>query len=373
MILFHTSDWHLGRMLRGRSLIEDQRYFLEEIFLPAVEREHPACVLLAGDIYDRQVPPPEAIRLFDRTLDRLTQLGCKVLAISGNHDGADRIAIMKKALRQSGIYLATQPEDALEPVLLEEDGLSVQVFLLPYFDPVQARDFFGDDSLRGESQCMERMLAELKPRFLPGAKHILVAHCFAAGAAVCDSESIFVGGSGQVPPALFADFDYTALGHLHGPQKAGENARYSGSPLKYSISEAGQRKGFLRLTADEEGIRAEETPIVPLRDVREVRGLFADLEAAGEAAPCNDYLDISLEDPAPVLMAAERLRPYYPNLLEVRNQWAVLTEEGQSRARLKGLSREDLFLAFMRDICGTEAEEGDLALFREVLGEISDC
>lgn len=370
MILFHTSDWHLGRMLRGRSLIEDQRYFLQQIFLPAVQRERPACVLLAGDIYDRQVASPEAIRLFDSVLDRLTQLGCKVLAISGNHDGADRIAILKKALQKSGVYLATQPEDALEPVLLEEEGLAVQVFLLPYFDPVQAREFFRDDSLRGEGQCMERMLEELKKQFLPGAKHILVSHCFAAGASVCDSESIFVGGSGQVPPALFADFDYVALGHLHGPQKAGENARYSGSPLKYSISEAGQKKGFLRLTAAEEGIQAEHVPVAPLRDVRAVRGLFADLEAEGQASPCDDYLDISLEDPAPVLMAAERLRPCYPNLLEVRNQWAVLTEEGQSTARLKGLSREDLFLAFMRDICGTEAEEEDLALFREVLGEI---
>ena len=248
MVIFHTSDWHLGRMLRGRSLIEDQKYFLDQVFLPAVEQERPACVLLAGDIYDRQVASPEAIRLFDSALDRLTQLGCKVLAIAGNHDGADRIALMKRALQKSGVYLATQLEDALEPVLLQEGRTTVQVFLLPYFDPAQARDFFGDDSLRGEGQCMERMLEELKKRFLPGAKHILAAHCFAAGASVCDSESIFVGGSGQVPPSLFMAFDYVALGHLHGPQQAGENAWYSGSPLKYSVSEAGQKKGFLRLT-----------------------------------------------------------------------------------------------------------------------------
>lgn len=372
MVIFHTSDWHLGRMLRGRSLIEDQKYFLDQVFLPAVEQERPACVLLAGDIYDRQVASPEAIRLFDSALDRLTQLGCKVLAIAGNHDGADRIALMKRALQKSGVYLATQLEDALEPVLLQEGLTTVQVFLLPYFDPAQARDFFGDDSLRGEGQCMERMLEELKKRFLPGAKHILAAHCFAAGASVCDSESIFVGGSGQVPPSLFMAFDYVALGHLHGPQQAGENAWYSGSPLKYSVSEAGQKKGFLRLTAGEKGIWPEPVPIFPLRDVRKLQGLFADLEAAGQKAPCGDYLGISLEDPAPVLMAAERLRPYYPNLLEVRNQWAVLTQESPRSAKLKGLSHEDLFEAFMRDICGVEAGKEDMALFRDVLKEVGE-
>ena len=141
MKLFHTSDWHLGRMLYGRSLLEDQKWFLNQVFLPAVEREHPACVIIAGDIYDRQIAPTEAIRLFDATLSQLVRLGTKVCVISGNHDGADRITLLKTALRQSGIYFATELADAFTPVVLEEEGKKLQLFLLPYFDTAQARDF----------------------------------------------------------------------------------------------------------------------------------------------------------------------------------------------------------------------------------------
>ena len=147
MKLFHTSDWHLGRMLYGRSLLEDQRWFLQQVFLPAVERERPACVLIAGDVYDRQIAPVEAIQLFDETLLGLLELGATVCVISGNHDGAGRMALLKSALRRSGAIFATTLEDAFSPVELEENGERLQLFLLPYFDAAQARDFLGDDSI----------------------------------------------------------------------------------------------------------------------------------------------------------------------------------------------------------------------------------
>ena len=227
MKLFHTSDWHLGRMLYGRSLLEDQQWFLEQVFLPAVEREKPVCVLLAGDVYDRQIAPVEALKLFDSTLSRLVALGTKVCIISGNHDGAQRMALLKGALRQSGVYFATELADAFAPVMLEQGEEKLQLFLLPYFDAAQAREFLGDDSLRGEGACLEALLQRLVPLFAPDAGHVLVSHCFAAGSHTSDSEStLFVGGSGQVPPSLFDPFDYAALGHLHGPQKAGEKGRY---------------------------------------------------------------------------------------------------------------------------------------------------
>lgn len=371
MLIYHTSDWHLGRMLYGRSLLEDQRYFLENIFLPAVERERPACVILAGDIYDRQVASIESIRLFDGVLDRLVCLGCKVLAISGNHDGAERIALLKSALRRSGVFLATSLEDALEPVLLQQDDEQVQIFLLPYFDPAQARDFLEDEALRGDGPCMERLLARLTPLFLPNAVHILTAHCFATGALVGESESVFVGGSGQVPPELFDAFDYTALGHLHGPQRAGTKARYSGSPLKYSISEARQQKCFLRLEASAGKVHAQPVPIAPLRDVRQLRGTFQELLTAGEAAPCLDYVELLLTDRDPVLMAAERLRPYYSNLLSVSGAWTAAAA-GERAGRLKGRDGQEVFGAFLRDVCGQEPGEEDLALFREIWEEVGE-
>ena len=153
MKLFHTSDWHLGRMLYGRSLLEDQRWFLRQVFLPAVERERPCCVLIAGDVYDRQIAPVEAIALFDETLSQLLKLGTKVCVIAGNHDGAGRMALLKTALARGGVYFATELADAFSPVTIEEDGISLQLFPLPYFDAAQAREFLGDGTLRGKRAC----------------------------------------------------------------------------------------------------------------------------------------------------------------------------------------------------------------------------
>lgn len=373
MKLFHTSDWHLGRMLFGRSLLSDQRWFLEEVLLPAVQREKPACLILAGDIYDRQIAPPEAIRLFDSVLSRLAESGCKVCAISGNHDGADRIAIMKGALRASGVFLATSLEDAFPPVLLEEGGQKVQLFLLPYFDSARARDFLGDDSLRGEGACMKALIDRMLPLFEPGAAHILVSHCFAAGAEVSDSESaLFVGGSGEVPPALFSPFDYAALGHLHAPQRAGEKGRYSGSPLKYSIDEAGQQKGFCRLEWDGGTLCAEPVPIAPLHDVRRLFGPMEELLAAGRAQACQDYVEIVLEDRAPVFQARDKLLPYYPNLLSVSNPWAVSGQAGERARQLRGQNDLTVFTAFLKEVCGMEPAEKDMELFREVFRDIEE-
>lgn len=373
MKLFHTSDWHLGRMLYGRSLLEDQQWFLEQVFLPAVEREKPACVLLAGDVYDRQIAPVEALKLFDSTLSRLVALGTKACIISGNHDGAQRMALLKGALRQSGVYFATELADAFAPVMLEQGEEKLQLFLLPYFDAAQAREFLGDDSLRGEGACLEALLQRLVPLFAPDAGHVLVSHCFAAGSHTSDSEStLFVGGSGQVPPSLFDPFDYAALGHLHGPQKAGEKGRYSGSPLKYSVDEAQQQKGYVLLCWNGASFQEQFVPCTPLHDVRRIQGLFADLLAAGEQSPCPDYVELVLTDQAPVLLAAQRLQPFYPRLLSVSNPWAAADAAGERAAKLQGQDDFTVFSSFLQEVCQTTPDEEDKTLFREVLEEAQD-
>lgn len=368
MKLFHTSDWHLGRMLYGRSLLEDQRWFLRQVFLPAVERECPRCVIIAGDVYDRQIAPVEAIALFDETLSRLMELGAQVCVIAGNHDGAGRMALLKSALRHSGVFFATALEDAFSPVVIEEQGQKVQLFLLPYFDTAQAREFLGEESLRGEGPCTLALLEKMKPLFLPGAAHVLVSHCFAAGSQTSDSEStLFVGGSGQVPTAAFDPFDYAALGHLHGPQKAGAKGRYSGSPLKYSVDEEHQKKGYVQLEWDGREMASQFVPCGALRDVRRVKGLFQELLAAGEQSPCQDYVELVLEDKSPVMLAAERLRPFYPNLLAVSNPWMAATATGERAAKLQGQDEATVFASFLKEVCQLEATPEDLALFQEVL------
>ena len=220
---------------------------------------------------------------------------------------------------------------------------------------------------------MELLLERLVPLFQPGAGHLLVSHCFAAGAQTSDSESAtFVGGSGQVPPALFAPFDYGALGHLHGPQKAGERGQYSGSPLKYSVDEENQKKGYFQLEWDGREMARQFVPCAPLRDVRRVKGTFAHLLEAGEQSPVEDYVEIELTDSAPVLLAAERLRPFYPNLLSVLNPWMGESLTGERAARLKGQDEATVFAAFLREVCGTEPDPQDQALFQEVLESLAE-
>lgn len=373
MRIFHTADWHLGRMLYGRSLLEDQQHFIETVFLPAVAAEKPDLVLIAGDIYDRKIAPAEAIRLFDKTLTSLAALGCTTGLIAGNHDAPERIAIMKDILKTAGIYIAATLEDAAKPLELEKDGERLQVFLLPYFDTATARDFFHDETLKGESACMQRAVEHIKPQFKDGYTKILCTHCFVTGSFTSDSEStIFVGGSGEVTADSFADFDYVALGHLHGSQKAGKNGRYSGSPLKYSLDETRHKKAYTVLTISGGRVQADTIPILPLRDVVSIEGFFADLMRKGQEAPCQDYAEVVLKDESPILLAAEQLRPYYPNLLSVQNHWLAHAARPDSGEALRQDSEITIFSSFMKDICQTEAEESDLALFQEILEEVKN-
>lgn len=373
MRIFHTSDWHLGRMLYGRSLLPDQTHFLEEIFLPVVQMQKPDAVVIAGDIYDRQIAPAEAIRLFDRVITALSGLHVPTVIIAGNHDSADRIAIFKPLLREAGIYIYTELADVFSPVELENRGETLQLFPIPFLENAQVRAFFGDETLRGEAACMQRVLAELKPLMRADCAKLLVAHCFVAGSATSDSESsVYVGGSGEISAGLFQDFDYVALGHLHGAQRAGENGRYSGSPLKYSVDEAGQKKSFAIVQLEKGACKTELFPLLPLRDVRRITGPFAEILAQAQARDiCEDYVEIELADTAPVLLSADRLRPYFPNLLAVRNNWIFTQAAGRTDGpRREQESAEVLFSAFMKDICGAAPTEAEAALFQDILTSV---
>lgn len=370
MKIFHTSDWHLGRMLYGRSLLEDQAFFINQVFLPAVKEQRPDLVLLSGDIYDRQIAPVEALRLFDEAMSAIAELDVKIALISGNHDGADRLALMKPLLRRAGVYISTSLEDAVEPVTVEAGGERVQLFLVPFLDNAVVRDYFQEDGLRGEAACMERVLRELKPKLQPGIANLLLAHCFVSGSTVSDSESpMFVGGSGEIPAAILDDFDYVALGHLHGPQRVGGNGRYSGSPLKYSIDEEHHKKSFVILDIHNGTITHKLETITPKRDVRRITGMFEDILKAGKTQPSEDYVEIVLQDQNPVLMAVQRLSPYYPSLLTVRNNWAIRQADASRVGRKKDADEQTLFVSFMKDICGVDVDQGEAALFAEILQE----
>ena len=375
MKFIHTSDWHLGRMLYGRSLLPDQEQFVRTFFLPLVERERPAAVLLAGDVYDRSVAPAAAIKLFDEVVSQLAEWEIPLIVISGNHDGADRMAIGASVLRRQGVIIAAQPQDCFSPWVLEQDGETVQIFTMPWLDVPTARQLLGErgQGLRTTQECTEAIVRRMEEQFLPQAAHVLVSHCFVAGSALSDSESpIFVGGSDQVYVETFQLFDYVALGHLHGPQRAGETGRYSGSPLWYSVDEEYQKKSVSIVEIHPGSFTVQEERVVPLRWVRRIKGSFDEILQAGKSSPSEDLLDITLTDEHPVYLPAKQLQPYYPNLLSIHSQWLLRQQEdaGVQAIDARSASRQEVFSRFMKDVCGEETGAEDLALLEEVLREL---
>ena len=380
MVTFlHTSDWHLGRMLYCRSLLEDQEYFLDRVFFPAVEQVRPDAVLLAGDIFDRPVAPVEAVRLFDSVLDRLHRLGIPLAAIAGNHDSPDRLALGAGILRESGVYLATNLDDALTPLRFGKGKDAVDVTLLPYFDPAEARAWTGDTSIRGTHEAACAVLDRVRAGLSPDAAQVLVAHSFVAGSQTCDSETaVSVGGSGEVGLSAFEGFAYVALGHLHGPQAVGKTLRYSGSPLKYSFDEEHHRKSMALVQLDTGRVSVRLLPVQPLREVCSLCGTLGELLAQGEQAPREDYLFCRLTDPVPVYLPAEQLRPYYPNLLSIHCDWltgdgGISETEPLRRQMRRGKLDPALVLEeFFRQICGDEAAPDETAWFVQMFGQRED-
>jgi len=255
----HISDIHIGKRVCGFSMLEDQRYILEQI-VEIAKREQPDGVLIAGDLYDKAMPSAEAVELADEFLYRFVELGIPVWVISGNHDCAERIAYGSRMMEQAGLYMARVFDGKLQRyTVMREGGVRrvqaggmaegmngtseemVDIYLLPFVRPAQVRRFFPDQTIETTQQAVDAILAGVKPD--RSRVSILVMHQFLAGAAVCDSEELSVGGSDQVAVSSVAAFDYVALGHLHRPQRVGrETVRYCGSPLKYSFSEAGHTK-----------------------------------------------------------------------------------------------------------------------------------
>ena len=318
MRFLHLSDLHLGKRVCEFSMLEDQRYILEEI-LSLLDKTPVDGVLLAGDLYDKPVPPAEAVRLLDWFLTQLAARKLPVFAISGNHDSADRVAFGSALLADSRVYVSPVFTGAPQPIPLQDAHGTVDVYLLPFLKPAMVRHVWPDEPIESYNDALACVLRHCAPD--PGHRSVLVAHQFVAGAAACESEEPSVGGLDCVDAALFAGFDYVALGHLHSPQKVGrETVRYCGTPLKYSFSEAGQHKS---VTLVELGPKGEVTlsalPLTPLHDLRELRGRYAELtdrrRYAGTAV--DDYLHITLTDEQDVPDALARLRVLYPNLMRL--------------------------------------------------------
>ena len=296
MKLVHLSDLHLGKRLNEFSLIEDQEDILNKI-LAIVRAEAPDGVMIAGDVYDKAVPSAEAVALFERFLVGLAELTPHVFVISGNHDSPERIAFAAHLLSRAGIHLSPVYDGCVRPVELTDEFGTAAVYLLPFIKPAHVRRVFPEETIDTYTDALGAAVAHLE--LDQRKRNILVTHQFVTGAARSESEEISVGGADNVDGAVFAPFDYVALGHLHSPQSCGApKLRYCGTPLKYSFSEAGDRKSVTVAELREKGdLRLRTVPLTPLRDMVELRGSFEAVTAAEfYAGKREDYVHITLTD-----------------------------------------------------------------------------
>lgn len=319
MKLIHLSDLHLGKRVSEFSMLEDQRYILEEI-LRIIDGERPDAVLIAGDIYDKPVPPAEAVGLFDDFLVRLARRDTQVFIISGNHDSPERIAFGARLMDRSGIHLSPVYDGHVEPVALEDEHGTVNIYMLPFLKPAHVRRFFPEEEIDSYTDALRTAVRAME--IDPAARNVLVTHQFVTGAARCDSEDISVGGTDNVDVTAFDGFDYVALGHIHNPQQVvRETVRYCGTPLKYSFSEAGHEKSVTVAELGEKGdISIRTAPLIPLRDMKELRGSYEDLTRRSfyeNTTWREDYTHITLTDEEDIPDAVGKLRVIYRNLMKL--------------------------------------------------------
>ena len=317
MKLLHLSDLHLGKRVHEYSMLEDQKYILEQI-LSIVEREQPQGVLLAGDIYDKPIAPIEAVELLDWFLVELVRRDTRVFVISGNHDSPERLAFGGRLMESRGVCLAPVYDGRVDPIALEDEHGPVMLYMLPFVKPAHVRRFFPEAEITSFTDAMAACVAQMNVD--TGVRNVLMTHQFVVGAGRSDSEEISVGGTDSVDGSVFDCFDYVALGHIHGPQNMGSpRIRYCGTPLAYSFSEADQEKSVTVVELGGKGERNIRTiPLTPRRALVELKGSFRALTEEkiylGTAYP-QSYLHITLTDEEDIPDALGRLRRIYPYIM----------------------------------------------------------
>lgn len=359
----HLADLHLGKRVNGFSMMEDQEYILNRI-LEIMEEEQPDGLLIAGDVYDKTIPPAEAVRRMDDFLTAVAAKHVPAFLISGNHDSAERVAFGHQLMQGSGIWISPVYDGTIRHHTLEDRWGEVNIYLIPFLRPSVVRSFFPDVEIEDYTDALRTIIEDLQVD--TSRRNVVLAHQFvtAAGALpeTCDSEQLSVGGLDRVDGSVFSPFDYTALGHLHGPQRVGsETIRYAGSPLKYSFSELHQKKSVtvaeLRAKGETE---IRQIPLQPRREMIELRGTFEEIlaEARKKGEPQTDYYHMILTDETDVVDALSRLREYYPNimLLDYDNRRTRSQKEVEQLDRVEERTPGELFAALYEQQNGQEMD-----------------
>ena len=318
MKIMHLSDLHIGKKVNEYSMLQDQIYILKEI-LRIIDNEKVETVIIAGDVYDRSLPPNEALELFDEFLYQLSSRNVNVFVISGNHDSPERISYGGRMMTENKIFLSPVYDGNVKPTTLNDDYGEVNFYLLPFIRPADIRRYFPDENIENYTDAVKVAIDNMNVDF--SERNILVTHQFVTGAELSESEDIIVGGTDNVSGEVFDGFDYVALGHIHREQTVGkDNIRYCGTPLKYSFSEAKHIKSVTILDfKDKENIEYSKIPLTPLRDMREIRGTYDELTLKSnyENTNVDDYLHITLTDEEDIPDAIGKLRSIYPNIMKL--------------------------------------------------------
>ena len=320
MKFIHLSDLHLGKRVNEFSMLEDQAFILTKI-INIIDEQKPDGVIIAGDVYDKSVPSAEAVELFDDFLVRLSKRDLKVFVISGNHDSAERIAFGGRLMDKSGIYMSPVYDGKVEPITLTDDIGEINIYMLPFVKPSNVRRFYPDNEIISYTDAVKTAVDSMN--IDPANRNILITHQFVTGALRTESEDVSVGGSDNVDASVFAQFDYVALGHIHRGQKCGggDFIRYSGTPLKYSFSEANDNKTVTVLDIKDKGnIALDFIPLIPKRDMVEIRGTYEELtlKSFWENTSYNeDYMHITLTDEEDIPDALTKLRVIYKNIMKL--------------------------------------------------------
>ena len=374
MKFIHTSDWHLGKILHGVHLTQDQSVVLESL-KEILKEERPDALIIVGDIYDRAIPPVDAVTLFsDFTQSVLLELEIPIIAMAGNHDSPERIQFGSQVLSQKNLHIIGKSDQGYEKVVMEDAYGEVDFYVIPYADPAYIRSIYKMDEIKSHDQAFEEVVRRISEE-KSSSRSVVMAHAYVQGGEI-HSESerpLSIGGTDMVRAGHFKAFNYAALGHLHAPQRAGEDfIRYSGSLMKYSISEATQRKCVYMVEMGEDGEASyREIKLKAPKDVRQVKGFLEDILEAGRVDPhAQDYVMAIIEDEGALLDPMEKIRSIYPNAIGMKRTFLDQQEEGArgdiNYSNYNKMSIGALFDDFFTHVTGKEFSEEYKEVFETI-------
>ncbi len=376
MKFLHLSDLHLGKRVNEFPMLADQKAILAQI-LKIADDERPNAVLIAGDVYDKSVPPVEAVELFDDFLVKLAARKLPVYVIGGNHDSPERLAFCNRLIDASGIHISPAYGGDVRPLSLADGYGKVNIYMLPFVKPANVRRYFPEEQIESYTDAVRVAISKMQVN--AAERNLLVTHQFVTGAARCDSEEISVGGADNVDLSVFDAFDYVALGHIHGAQNISPRVRYCGTPLKYSFSEAKQQKSVTVAELKEKGtLEIRTVPLTPERDMHEIRGAYEEIASKNfyeNTTYRSDYMHVTLTDETDVPDAMAKLRVIYRNLMTLsydNTRTRARTELGAA-AETEKKTPLDLFAEFYEKQNGAPMDDEQRAFVRELIEKEGDA